>query len=142
MPRLLALAVLCSLLLVAPARAARHTVGISVFEFRSARLVVKAGDTVRWRWDGPDTGHSVTALTKRAHAFDSDPGLSAGALDHPVGFVFTHTFSRPGTYRYFCRVHPSMRGVVVVRSRVARRALAGARPGDTNFRIREAPPPG
>jgi hypothetical protein len=39
MPRLLALAILYPLLVVAPARAARRTVGISLFEFRSARRV-------------------------------------------------------------------------------------------------------
>jgi plastocyanin len=133
MRRLLAPAILCSLLLVGPARAAERTVGISVFEFRSARVVITPGEAVRWRWEGPDTDHSVTSRPNQAQAFDSDPGLSAGAIDHPVGFTFAQTFRRAGTYRYFCKVHSSMRGVVVVRPGVDRRA-----PGVSSLRVSPA----
>jgi plastocyanin len=120
MRRLLAPTILCAPLLVATASApaATRTVGIAAFEFRPDRVVIAVDDVVRWRWRGPETDHSVTARPNQAQTFDSDPGLLVGAIQHPVGFVFQETFSRPGTYRYFCKVHPSMRGVVVVRTRI------------------------
>lgn len=31
------------------------------------------------------------------------------------GGAFAHTFERPGEFRYFCEVHPFMKGIVVVR---------------------------
>jgi len=126
MRRLLAPAIVClSLLVAAPSAPAGHrTVGIAAFEFRPERVVIGVGDAVRWRWRGPDVDHSVTARAHQAQAFDSDPGRSAGAIQHPVGFVFEKRFSRAGTYRYLCKVHPSMRGVVVVRRRINRRASA------------------
>jgi hypothetical protein len=35
-------------------------------------------------------------------------------LDHPVGDVYERRFDAPGTYRYFCKVHPNMRGTLTV----------------------------
>ena len=45
-----------------------------------------------------------TAKPKR---FDS------GALD--TDGQFTHVFTKPGTYDYFCAVHPKMTGTIVVK---------------------------
>ena len=114
MRHLIPLAILCELFLVMPSEAAGRSVGLSAFQLRPDRVVIAAGGAVTWRWNGPDTDHSVTARPNQAQAFDSDPGLFPGSIDHPVGFTFVQRFLRPGTYRYYCKVHPSMAGVVIV----------------------------
>jgi plastocyanin len=77
-------------------------VHIKDFKFVPATLKIKSGTTVRFVNDDQDA-HTATALEKR---FDS------GGLD--TGDAWSHVFSTPGTYSYFCAVHPFMKGVVIV----------------------------
>ena len=70
--------------------------------FRPADIEVAVGTTVDWTNDDP-FAHTVTA---RDGAFDS------GTMDS--GAVFAQTFSEPGTFEYFCAIHPSMIGTVRV----------------------------
>jgi plastocyanin len=117
MRRLALLAPLWPVLLASPGVAAGRSVGISVFDFRPNTMTINPGDSVTWRWSGPDTNHSVTADSGQAESFDSDPGGAPGGINHEVGATFRHTFSKPGVYDYVCRVHPDfMRGLVVVRA--------------------------
>jgi len=74
---------------------------------------VKVGGTVTWT--NKDTiGHTVTSGTgpsdpNKGKEFDS--GLST--LLTP-GKTFSHTFNTAGAFTYFCQVHPTMMGKVVV----------------------------
>ncbi len=80
---------------------------IKLFQFQPKTLTVKAGDTVTWV-NGDDIDHSVTAGT---------PGAETGAFDSGFfakGGSFAFTFAAPGTYRYFCKRHPSMTATVEV----------------------------
>lgn len=70
--------------------------------FDPAQLSVVAGTAVRWRNDG-DHPHTVTA----------DDGSFDSVVIKP-GSAWTHRFERPGDYRYHCRPHPWMRGIVRV----------------------------
>jgi plastocyanin len=77
-------------------------------QFEPAEVTVSVGDTVTWRNVGT-LGHTITADPGRA----SDPSnveLPDGAEEFDSGNVmegeeFTHTFTEPGTYRYFCVPH-------------------------------------
>jgi plastocyanin len=71
--------------------------------FTPATVTVHAGDTVRWINDDDDA-HTVTATDG---SFDSK-GLDTSAS-------WTHTFTKPGTYKYFCELHPFMKGTVIVK---------------------------
>lgn len=93
--------------LTAPALA--DTVGVSMTEptaqhyaFTSSSLTVPAGSSVTWtnRTGAP---HTVTA---NGGAFGS------GLLTQNQTFQFT--FSHPGTYTYYCTVHPYMHGSIIV----------------------------
>ena len=86
----------------APARAADIEVKISNFTFNPPQVAVKAGSTVVWTNDD-DIPHTVTSTTL---AFKS------AALDTDDKFSFT--FTTPGTYKYFCALHPHMTGTIVV----------------------------
>jgi len=74
---------------------------------------VKVGGTVTWT--NKDTiGHTVTSGTgpsdpNKGKEFDS--GLST--LLTP-GKTFSHTFNTAGMFAFFCQVHPTMMGKVVI----------------------------
>ena len=64
------------------------------------------GDTVTWNFTGP-AEHTATSNPGQPEKFDS------GLKDE--GGTFTHTFTKPGKYQYFCRPHEEfMKGTVTV----------------------------
>ena len=81
------------------------TVKIDNFRFDPEVVTVAVGATVTWI-NRDDVPHTVTASAK-PRAFASE------ALD--TDDQFSHTFARPGTYAYFCAVHPHMTGRVIVK---------------------------
>lgn len=100
---LLAAAIMAPLA-IGRARAADVAVKITNFTFSPAALTVAVGAKVTWT-NEDDIPHTVTATTQ---AFKS------GALDTDDTFSFT--FTTPGTYQYFCTLHPHMTGTVVVKA--------------------------
>ena len=78
---------------------------IDNFTFRPARLVVAAGTRVTWV-NRDDLPHTATSST-RPRLFDS------GTLD--TDEQFAHVFTAPGTYDYFCALHPRMTGQIIVK---------------------------
>lgn len=114
---LIALAVAATLGLAAPGAAPAHsghftTVDVGGFAFAPAEVRVFTNDVVLWSWTGPDYNHSVTADPGQAESFDSDPGRTPSSTPRSEGF--THVFNAAGRYTYACKVHASMKGVVVV----------------------------
>ena len=84
------------------ARAADIEVKIDNFTFNPQQITVKAGDTVTWT-NHDDIPHTVMSKTM---AFRSKP------MDTDDKFSFT--FTTPGSYAYFCSLHPHMTGSIVV----------------------------
>ena len=125
MRRLLATGGLVVALVAAPAPALGHPghgpteIWVADNIFSAGTATVATGDTVVWKWYGPAANHSVTADPGQAESFESDPGKQPAEIVHPVGFVFTHTFTHLGRFTYTCRVHPAMRGTVIVIAPVA-----------------------
>ncbi len=78
-------------------------VGIKDHKYAPAILSVPVGATVTWT-NHDEEPHTVTSATS---AFTSR-GLSNEE-------TFAQTFTRPGTYTYFCALHPQMRATVVVK---------------------------
>jgi amicyanin len=85
----------------AQARAADTAVKISNFTFNPPQITVKAGTTVTWT-NEDDIPHTIV----------SPPAIRSKALDSDDKFSFT--FTTPGTYKYFCSLHPHMTGTIVV----------------------------
>ncbi|GMR02540.1 MAG: hypothetical protein BMS9Abin20_0878 [Acidimicrobiia bacterium] len=78
-------------------------VSIENFAFGPADLTVSVGDTITWTNDESGIPHTTTA----------DDGLwDSGTLNPDDTYSFT--FTEPGTYTYFCSIHPSMRASVTV----------------------------
>ena len=103
------------LLAAATARAANHRVAIGDYQWSMPQIHLDRGEHVTWYWVGPDTMHSVTGTSPSAAGLDSDPDINTP--NHPLGDTFQLTFNTPGTYRFQCKLHPSVRGTVAVSSR-------------------------
>ncbi|MDV3277154.1 MAG: cupredoxin domain-containing protein [Nitrososphaerales archaeon] len=92
---------------------ARHSglggavVTIANYGFYPRTLTVSNGTTVTWV-NMDFVQHTVTSGSEQAPTglFDSHE------LNHMQ--AFSYTFSTPGTYTYYCDVHPDMTGTIVV----------------------------
>jgi amicyanin len=82
---------------------AGDAVSIANFTFEPAVLTVSPGPTVTWT-NHDDVPHTVTSVDKTTFA---SPGLDTDD-------TFSFRFTTPGTYAYFCTIHPMMTGKVVV----------------------------
>lgn len=83
------------------------SITIEKFAFNPGTLTVKPGTAVTWtNRDGVD--HTIVSDSGSATQFTSDR-LANGA-------AYTFTFNQPGTYAYYCSIHPSMKGTIVVQS--------------------------
>lgn len=87
--------------------AAGDAVLVQGFRFQPPRLEVAAGTAVSWT-NQDDIEHTATAGTPEAPGGEFDVALDT------KGAEGSHTFATPGTYAYFCKVHNSMRGEIVV----------------------------
>jgi plastocyanin len=101
--------------------------------FTPGGVTVGVGEPVLWAWRGAVRNHSVTADAGQAERFDSDPGEPPGQVTHSETETFVHVFRNEGTFTYYCKVHPSMRGEVKVvhltPSDLTRPRLGGVRVG-------------
>lgn len=98
-------ALLLLLALSGPAWAGEAVVNIDNFTFSPAQITVPAGTRVTWT-NRDDIPHVVVAA-------DPTQAVRSPPLDTDDSFAFT--FDKPGTYRYFCSLHPRMQGTVTVR---------------------------
>ncbi len=76
---------------------------IKDFMFSPMVLTVKSGEKITWinRDEEPHTVVSVQKQFTKSRALDTDD-------------QFTITAGAPGTYTYFCSVHPKMTGTIIV----------------------------
>jgi plastocyanin len=81
----------------------QNRIEIKDFAFNPQTITVKSGEKVTWinRDEEPHTIVSVGKQFKKSTALDTDQ-------------EFTITAGAPGTYDYFCSVHPKMTGTIVV----------------------------
>jgi plastocyanin len=79
-------------------------IGIDNFNFTPAALAVRPGDRVTWVNDD-DVPHLIVSTDGR---FKQSPVLDSGQR-------FSVTVTAPGTYRYFCSLHPMMQGRIECR---------------------------
>lgn len=82
--------------------AATSEVSIDDFAFAPGSLTVAVGDTASWTND-QSIAHTTTG---------TEGDWDSGTLG--TGETFGFTFQEAGTFEYFCAIHPSMTGTVVV----------------------------
>jgi plastocyanin len=84
--------------------AAGDEVKIDNFTFAPGEITVGKGTTVKWvnRDDIPHTVVSDDKTTFKSKPLDTDD-------------KFSYTFTKEGTYSYFCSIHPKMTAKVIVK---------------------------
>lgn len=81
----------------------KNKIEIKDFAFNPQTITVKSGEKITWinRDEEPHTVVSVGKKFQKSSALDTDQ-------------EFSITAGVPGTYEYFCSVHPKMTGTIVV----------------------------
>jgi amicyanin len=86
------------------AQESTQSVEIMGYAFQPATLTINAGDTVVWT--NHDTAPHNVVVTNGPEKFTS-PTLQQGQ-------TYRYTFTKPGTYSYYCSIHPDMKASVTV----------------------------
>ncbi len=79
------------------------TVSLRNIAFDPQSITIQAGQTVRWTNDEVVTLHTVTSGSS---GDDGAGALFDSGIFQP-GQSFEHTFNEPGTFVYFCELHPT-----------------------------------
>ncbi|HKW63224.1 MAG TPA: cupredoxin family copper-binding protein [Candidatus Acidoferrum sp.] len=79
-------------------------VQIDNFSFGPAAITIPVGSTITWT-NRDDIPHTVVSS-------DDPKAFKSKVLDTDEKFSFT--FTKAGTYAYFCSIHPKMTGKVIV----------------------------
>jgi len=77
------------------------SINIDNFAFTPANIEINKGDTVTWI-NNDDAPHTVTF-----NGFSSETLVKGGS--------YKHTFNDLGDFDYYCKLHPSMKGKVIVK---------------------------
>ena len=91
-----------------PTAAAPAEVTVQGFKFAPQAVEVRAGTKVTW------TNKDTAAHTTSSGTPGSKDGKWEGQLTASGG-TFSFTFAQAGTFTYFCAIHSSMTGTVVVK---------------------------
>lgn len=79
-----------------------NVVMINHFVFEPSEITIGAGETVAWK-------HNDNV----AHKIVSEELFESNVMNR--GDQFTYTFDKPGEYSYYCSIHPSMTGKIIVK---------------------------
>ncbi|HEY2047655.1 MAG TPA: cupredoxin family copper-binding protein, partial [Candidatus Udaeobacter sp.] len=83
--------------------AQQNKIEIKDFAFNPQNITVKSGEKITWI-NRDEEPHTVVSVGKK---FQRSPGLDTDQ-------EFSIIAGAPGTYEYFCSVHPKMTGKIVV----------------------------
>jgi amicyanin len=72
------------------------------FSFSPTKSAVPVGSTITWT-NRDDVPHNIVSTDRK---------FKSPVLD--TNEQFSHRFDEPGTYDYFCSLHPRMTGQVIV----------------------------
>ena len=93
----------CTAAGVSPPKGQAYQVSIHNFAFAPKTLTVPAGARVVWS-NGDEEPHVIT----------SAGGLFVSSKTLDSGDSYAVTFAKPGTYAYYCSIHPMMVGTIIV----------------------------
>lgn len=97
-----------------------YNVEIKDFSFSPATVTVPVGAKITWV-NKDEEPHTVVS---------TNDAFKSRALDTDEQFSFT--FAKPGTYKYFCSVHPKMVATVVVEDSMKKHSMNMGKMGETN----------
>jgi len=77
-----------------------NTISIKNFAFSPGTITIKSGTTVTWL-NEDSAPHTIKFATFNSNILNN-------------GATFQFTFNDAGTYDYYCAIHPSMKGKIIV----------------------------
>lgn len=85
-----------------PVPAGAQLIQIHQMAYHPRIVTVRVGQPVTWRFEDAQVEHDVDAVN--------------GSFESPLqdSGTWTHVFTAPGTYSYFCTLHTYMTGQVIV----------------------------
>ena len=84
-----------------------NTVAIKNFAFNPQTMTVTVGSIVRWENHDAAT-HRIIFIDKDGR----DTSVDSTALSSSQ--AWSNKFNQPGTYSYYCKIHPEMTGTIIV----------------------------
>jgi plastocyanin len=99
------------------AAASGDAVNIKLIAYKPGTLTVGAGSTVTWHQMDPGV-HTVTSGTvaQNGGSVTPEPDGKFTSGEITTGKTYAHRFDTPGTYTYFCEIHPAtMHGEITVK---------------------------
>ncbi len=82
---------------------ATNQVNIVDYSLKPTVIKIKVGTTVTWT-NNDSVKHELASYDGR---------LPSGPVFAP-GQTYAHTFTKVGTYKYYCKIYPNVKGIVVV----------------------------
>lgn len=80
-----------------------YDIQIIGYAFDPEEVTIKVGDTITW-----------TNMDSAQHTVVSTSGKELASERLSKGNSYFHTFTKAGTYYYYCTLHPSMKAKVIV----------------------------
>ncbi len=85
--------------------------------FRPEQLIIQVGDEVLWENNGRND-HNILNVESADEGFEADGAWGIEVTAFQPGDVFSHVFTEPGNYHYFCTIHGNtevgMVGTIIV----------------------------
>jgi plastocyanin len=93
---------------ISQAPVSANTIRIKNFAFDPQSMTVSAGSTVRWE-NRDNAPHRIVFIDSAGRDTDVDSGVLS-----PSQSWSSNQFKPPGTYSYYCKIHPEMTGTLIV----------------------------
>jgi len=93
---------------ISQASVSENTIAIRNFAFDPQTLTVNAGSIVRWE-NRDNALHRIVFIDSAGRDTDVDSGVLS-----PSQSWSSNQFKQPGTYSYYCTIHPEMKGTLIV----------------------------
>ena len=92
---------------ISQASVSDNTVIIQDYSFIPDTITVETGQIVRWENRDP-TPHRIVFTDANGRDTNTESGILAAAQS------YSRKFTAAGTYPYYCKIHPEMKGTVIV----------------------------
>jgi plastocyanin len=92
---------------ISQASVSGNTITIKNFAFTPRTMTVKTGSIVRWE-NQDSIPHRIIFIDKDGQDTPVDSRVLSSSQS------WSNKFDQPGTYPYYCKIHPEMTGTVIV----------------------------
>ncbi len=92
---------------ISQATVSANTITIKNFAFDPQRLTVNTGSIVRWE-NRDNAPHRIVFIDSAGRDTDVDSSVLSSSQS------WSNRFDTPGTYDYYCKIHPEMTGTIIV----------------------------